>query len=97
MRDAVLPRLCRTLAATLMLVTLGAAPERVDVLIRGGTVYTGSAAGFAGDVAIVGDRVRYVGEHRVFAARRTVDARGMVVAPGFIDPPHPRRGYAPLE
>jgi N-acyl-D-aspartate/D-glutamate deacylase len=66
--------------------TLGAAPAPVDLLIRGGTVFTGSDAPFVGDVAISGDRVRAVGRRLSLAARRTIDARGMIVAPGFIDP-----------
>ncbi|WP_293872789.1 MULTISPECIES: amidohydrolase family protein [unclassified Sphingomonas] len=66
---------------------LGAAPapERVDLLIRGGTVFTGSDAPFVGDVAIRGDRIVAVGRRPV-SARRTIDARGLIVAPGFIDP-----------
>jgi N-acyl-D-aspartate/D-glutamate deacylase len=77
----------RRVACTLLaLATLGAAPERVDVLIRGGTVYTGDAAPFIGNVAVTGDRIRYVGARATLAARRTIDARGMIVAPGFIDP-----------
>ena len=65
----------------------GASPaERVDLIIRGGTVYTGSAAPFVGDVAISGDRIRAVGSRLPFAAARVVEARGLVVAPGFIDP-----------
>lgn len=62
------------------------APELVDLIIRGGTVYTGSDAPFVGDVAISGDRVRAVGAKLPFSARRVIDAAGMVVAPGFIDP-----------
>lgn len=65
---------------------MGAAPEQVDLLIRGGTVYTGSEAPFTGDVAIAGDRIRAVGRRLPVAAKRVIDARGMIVAPGFIDP-----------
>jgi N-acyl-D-aspartate/D-glutamate deacylase len=67
---------------------LGAAPapQQVDILIRGGTVYTGSAAPFVGDVAVVGDRIRLVGPRLDVVARRVIDAKGMIVAPGFIDP-----------
>jgi N-acyl-D-aspartate/D-glutamate deacylase len=72
----------------LALLAIGAAPppDPVDLLIRGGTVYTGSAPPFIGDVAISGDRIRAVGRHLPGAARRIVEARGMIVAPGFIDP-----------
>jgi N-acyl-D-amino-acid deacylase len=68
-------------------VSLGSAPAPppVDLLIKGGTIYTGSAAPFVGDVAVTGDRIRLVGRANV-RAKRTIDARGMIVAPGFIDP-----------
>ncbi|HEX8512526.1 MAG TPA: amidohydrolase family protein [Allosphingosinicella sp.] len=72
----------------LAFLAIGAAPgpKPVDVLIRGGTIYTGMDAPFTGDVAIAGDRVRAVGRRLPIAAKRVIDARGMVVAPGFIDP-----------
>jgi N-acyl-D-aspartate/D-glutamate deacylase len=66
--------------------SLGAAPAPVDLLIRGGTVFTGSGAPFVGDVAVSGDRIHAVGRRLSLPARRTIDARGMIVAPGFIDP-----------
>lgn len=73
-----------SLAATLL---LGAAPVApVDLLIRGGTVYPGDAAPFTGDVAVRGDRIVAVGRRLTLPARRTLDARRMIVAPGFIDP-----------
>lgn len=71
----------------LLLLLLGAAPEpAVDLIVRGGTVYSGDDAPFRGDVAIRGDRIVAVGPRIGWAARRVIDARGMVVAPGFIDP-----------
>lgn len=56
-----------------------------DLLIRGGTIVDGSgAAAFTGDVAVDGDRIVEVG--RVAgAARRTLDAGGLLVTPGFVD------------
>jgi N-acyl-D-aspartate/D-glutamate deacylase len=72
------------LAAMLGGTAAGAAP--VDLLIRGGTIFTGSTAPFVGDVAVAGERIRAVGPRLGMAARRTIDARGMIVAPGFIDP-----------
>ncbi len=56
-----------------------------DILIRGAQVYDGSgAAPFLADVALEGERIGAVGEARA-AARETVDARGLALAPGFID------------
>jgi N-acyl-D-aspartate/D-glutamate deacylase len=57
-----------------------------DLLIRGGTVYTGTDAPFTGDIAVRGDRIVAVAAHLRLAARRVIDARGLIVAPGFIDP-----------
>ncbi len=63
-----------------------AEPAHVDVVIRGGTVYTGAETSPAsGDVEIAGDRIVYVGPTRGTRATRVIDARGKVVAPGFID------------
>ncbi len=62
------------------------APVEADLLIRGGTVYPGGAAPFTGDVAVRGDRIAAVGKSLRVTARRTIDAAGLIVAPGFIDP-----------
>ncbi len=57
-----------------------------DLLVRGGTVYDGTgSAGFAGEVAIQGDRIAYVGPKAPGRARREIDAAGQAVAPGFIN------------
>ncbi len=64
------------------------AQDRADLLIRGGMVVDGSgSAPRAADVAIAGDRIVFVGDATAFRieGRRTVDARGLIVAPGFID------------
>ena len=71
----------------LPLLLLGATPPPdVDVLIRGGTVYPGDAAPFTGDVAVKGDRIVAVGPALTLTAARVIDARKLIVAPGFIDP-----------
>jgi N-acyl-D-amino-acid deacylase len=59
----------------------------VDVLIEGGTIVDGSgAAGRAGSVAVAGDSVRVLlPGAEVGPVGRRIDARGKVVAPGFID------------
>ena len=56
-----------------------------DTVIRGGTIVDGTgAAPYTGDVAIEGDRIVAVGEVDG-PAKRTIDADGAVVTPGFID------------
>jgi N-acyl-D-amino-acid deacylase len=63
--------------------------DSVDILVRRGTVYDGSGApGRIADVGIRGDRITFVGDaaQARVAARRTIDATGLIVAPGFIDP-----------
>lgn len=61
-------------------------PASFDIVIRGGTVYDGTgAAGRRADVAIRGDRIVAVGDLTGAAAATVVDARGLAVAPGFIN------------
>jgi N-acyl-D-amino-acid deacylase len=56
-----------------------------DLVIRGGTVVDGSGApARRADVAIDGDRIVAVGND-VGAGRREIDARGMLVLPGWVD------------
>jgi N-acyl-D-amino-acid deacylase len=60
--------------------------ESYDLLIDNGTIYDGmGGAPFTGDVAIKGDRIVYVGPQAPGTAKKTVDASGMAVSPGFIN------------
>src|SRR3984957_19969 len=66
--------------------TWAADPQVHDVVIRNGVIYDGSGGKpYAGDVAIDGDRIAYVGPHRDLKGRTEIDARGQAVSPGFID------------
>ena len=62
------------------------APERFDVLLLGGTVYSGNnAEPVIADVGINGDRIAAVGELGEREAALIRDVRGLAIAPGFID------------
>ncbi len=62
------------------------APAPFDVIIKGGTVYDGSGGeGKRTDVAIRGDRIAGLGDFSTAAAKTVVDAKGLAVAPGFIN------------
>lgn len=58
-----------------------------DLLIVGGEIADGTGdPAFRGDVGIEGDRIEAVGDLSEATAKETVDASGLIVAPGFIDP-----------
>jgi N-acyl-D-amino-acid deacylase len=57
-----------------------------DTVIRGGTIYDGSGgAPYAGDVAVKGDRIAAIAPRIPGGGRAEIDARGLAVAPGFIN------------
>src|SRR5438270_364988 len=63
-----------------------AAPAEYDLIIRNGRVIDGTGKpAFNNDVAITGDRIVEMGNLRNVPAKRVIDARGQIVAPGFID------------
>src|SRR6185503_12363568 len=56
-----------------------------DLLIKNGTVVDGTgSAGFSADVAIDGDKISAIGKN-LGSGKKEIDAKGHVVAPGFID------------
>ena len=72
----------------LWIATLGgaSAEEPYDLILRGGQIVDGCGAPwYLGDVAIRGGRIVAMGRLGAMTAGRTIDARGLVVAPGFID------------
>ncbi|HUE83058.1 MAG TPA: D-aminoacylase [Pyrinomonadaceae bacterium] len=63
-----------------------AQPGSFDVIIRGGAVYDGSGGPARRvDIGIRGDRIAAVGNLASARAGAVVDARGLAVAPGFIN------------
>lgn len=60
--------------------------EPFDLLIRGATLYDGTGApGRVADVALQGDRIASLSAPAAARASAVVDARGLALAPGFID------------
>src|SRR3989304_6291012 len=88
---------CRFVLIALLFALLGStlraqsvgSEQAYDVVILGGRVVDGTGnAWFYGDVAIRGDRIARITPAGLLAnapARERMDARGLVVAPGFID------------
>jgi len=84
-------RLTRTMPLVLALALAGTAPlaaqdDVYDLVIRNGRIIDGTGSPwYAADLGIRGGRIAEIGRLDGAAARETVDAAGLVVAPGFID------------
>lgn len=61
--------------------------QQYDTLIRNGKIADGGGnPWFYGDLGIIGDRIAFIGHAAPdVQAKHTIDATGLVVAPGFID------------
>ncbi len=60
--------------------------DKFDVIIKGGTVYDGTGEKpRVIDVAIRGDRIAGLGTYSTDQAKTVIDAKGLAVAPGFIN------------
>jgi N-acyl-D-amino-acid deacylase len=61
-------------------------PGHYDLLIRGGTLIDGTKAPrFMADIGIANGRIEAIGVLGASTAEQTLDASGLIVAPGFID------------
>jgi N-acyl-D-amino-acid deacylase len=73
------------IGATLLLAACSPTPQ-FDVIVRGGTIYDGSGSpGVVADLAIQGDQIAAIGALGDASARSEIDAKGLAVAPGFIN------------
>ena len=61
--------------------------QMLDVLIKNGSIIDGSGApAETMDVGVQADRITFLGKNSHARASRVIDASGLIVAPGFIDP-----------
>lgn len=61
--------------------------QTLDLILRGGSLIDGSGSPAAKtDIGIQGDHIVFVGSSAGRKAKREIDATGLVVTPGFIDP-----------
>jgi N-acyl-D-amino-acid deacylase len=67
--------------------------KKIDLLIKNGTVFDGTGAEpFEADIGIAGDKIAFIAGQPAISSRQpaantrdVIDARGLAVAPGFID------------
>jgi N-acyl-D-amino-acid deacylase len=75
------------LVAAFLLLTPVSHAQNLDVILRNGTVIDGSGSpAVHTDVGVAGDRIVFVGSGTGKKAKRVIDATGLVITPGFIDP-----------
>ncbi|MBK8247446.1 MAG: amidohydrolase family protein [Gemmatimonadetes bacterium] len=73
-------------ALALISLPAGQQPPDLDLIIRNGTIVDGSGGRrFTGDVGVRGDRIVAIGNLATRRAANEIDARGLMVTPGFIN------------
>ncbi len=76
-----------TAAGSFLLPVYVDAPPRVSLVFRGGIVFDGLGnPGIVADVAVEGNIVVAIGANLSSVGTHEIDARGLAVSPGFIDP-----------
>ncbi|HVN46566.1 MAG TPA: D-aminoacylase [Steroidobacteraceae bacterium] len=81
------PRRCLAALLLLLLVPTGrAAPAHYDLIVRNGHIIDGTGSPwYAADIGVSEGRIAAIGTLQRASATRSIDAKGRVVAPGFID------------
>jgi N-acyl-D-aspartate/D-glutamate deacylase len=82
-----LKRFLNLILAASSLLTSCSYAQDLDLIIRGGSLIDGSGSpATKTDIGIKGDRIVFIGSSAGKNAKRKIDATGLVVTPGFIDP-----------
>lgn len=70
----------------LLIISTAVFSQQSDILIKNGRIIDGTGnPWYYGDVAIGNGKILYVGKPKNIMAEKTIDAKGMIIAPGFID------------
>ncbi len=72
-------------ALTMMMFSLtGCKSGEFDILIKNGTIVDGSGnSAYEADIGIIDDTIVEIGDLSGRTAAKTIDAKGLVVSPGF--------------
>ena len=75
-----------TLLLLIIIAITSCKKQEYDVVIRGGTVYDGSGTpGVLTGVGINADTIAFIGDLSKAVGKKEIDAKGLAVAPGFIN------------
>ncbi|HEY5770992.1 MAG TPA: D-aminoacylase, partial [Chitinophagaceae bacterium] len=75
----------RSLLICLLIANITSA-QQYDVVVANGKIIDGTGnSWYYGDVAIKDGKIVYVGKMNNITATKVINAKGLVVAPGFID------------
>jgi len=70
----------------LLMAVAAASAQPYDLVVRNGHIVDGTGSPwYSGDIGIRAGRIAVIGQLEAVQAKRSIDAHGMVVAPGFID------------
>ncbi|NIO48250.1 MAG: amidohydrolase family protein [Candidatus Aminicenantes bacterium] len=72
--------------AMMMFSLAGCKSGKFDILVKNGKIIDGTGnPWFYGDIGIIGNKIAEIGDLSRRTAAKTIDAKGLVVSPGFID------------
>ena len=80
-------RVIRPIAILLLIIIANFSfAQHADIVIKNGRIVDGTGnSWYYGDVAINNGKIIYVGKPKNIIADKTIDAKGLIVTPGFID------------